>query len=132
MIYAVTVPFALGSLASPSAQSPIELVRRQQDPPHTQRPPGHMAAWPLAQLTLQLPTLVHVTEQRPSQVTSQLPTLVHSAVPRSPSTGAQSLTFWQVYVQPAPHWAWHVLVLEQLTLQFVPQVTEQLVPPWQR
>jgi hypothetical protein len=35
-------------------------------------------------------------------------------------------------VQPAPHWAVQVLVLEQLTLQSAPQVTEQLVPPWQR
>jgi hypothetical protein len=34
-------------------------------------------------------------------------------------------------VQPGPQWAPQVLVLEQLTVQFAPQVTEQLVPCWQ-
>jgi hypothetical protein len=53
-----------------------------------------MVGWPLGQVTLQLPTMVQVTEHAPMQVTSQLPTLTQSAVLPLPSTGAQSLTLW--------------------------------------
>jgi hypothetical protein len=47
------------------------------------------------QVTLQLPTLVHVTAQLPVHVTSQLPTLVQTTVLPSPTVGAQSFTLSQ-------------------------------------
>jgi hypothetical protein len=80
-------------------------LKPQHSSPQTFRPSGHVVGLPLLQLTLQLPTLVHCTEQLPEQVTLQLPTLVQTTVLASSTVGAQSLTLSQMYAHPASHCA---------------------------
>jgi hypothetical protein len=105
------------------------LILPQQGCPHTRRPSGHsVGASPGLQVTLQLPTMLHVTEQRASQVTSQLPTLVHTAEPPSPSRVAHLLALSHEYTHPAPQRASHWLALTQRTAQSAPQSIEQLSP----
>jgi hypothetical protein len=64
----------------------------------------------------------------PWHVTSQLPVDVHVTVLWSPTVGAQSFTLVQVYWQPAPHVAPHVLVLSHVMLHASPHVTLQFGP----
>jgi hypothetical protein len=103
----------------------------QHASPQARRPSGHIVGSPAEQVTLQLPTLVHVTEHVPVQVTLHVPTLVQTALPPSSRVGAQVLALSQVYTQPAPQRASQLLTLKQLALQSSPHSTEQLVPFWQ-
>jgi hypothetical protein len=68
-------------------------------------------ALPVEQCTLQLPVSWHSTRQSPVHVTLQLPTLRQVTTLPGPTSGAQSFELTHSYVQPAPHDAWHVLVL---------------------
>lgn len=101
----------------------------QQGLPQTRRPSGHsVGPPPSAQVTLQLPTLMQLTEHAPVHFTVQLPTLSHTALPSSPSVVEQVLALLHAYTQPAPHRASQTLALEHCTSQLAPQSTEQSVP----
>jgi hypothetical protein len=116
-------------------------VRRhhQHDWLQTRRPSGHVVGCPPLHATLQLPTLVHVTEHAPLHVTSQSPTLVHSAEPPFPSPTTHLLVLSQVYTQPAPHWPPQLVTPEHWILHWSAHPTEQSVlcvqeklqPVWQ-
>ena len=95
------------------------------------RPSGQVWLAPLAQLTLQLPMLLHDTEQRPWQVMLQLPARAQFTVLPSPTTALQVLTSWQSYWQPRPHCTLHTDADLQLARQSLPQVALQFVPETQ-